>query len=70
MEDVGDVTGIGDVDVIAGVNDARKVVGGGHGSLLRRGPWGAVKGFGDREGKGGGYFRNEGRRAEEAVIRK
>ena len=42
MEYVGDVAGIDDVDVVAGVNYAGRVLGGGHGALLRRRPWGAV----------------------------
>jgi len=57
VEDVGSVAGIDDVDVAAGVDDVGKVLGGGQGALLRRRPWGAVKGFGDKGG--GNYFRNE-----------
>ena len=57
MEDVGRVAGIGDVDVCAGVNYVERVIGGGHGALLRRRPWGAVKRL--RRQGGGNYFRNE-----------
>ena len=68
MEDVGGVAGIDDAGVVAGVNDVGRVLGGGHGALLRRRPWGAVKGFGDR---GGGVISApRSRRAEEAGIRK
>ena len=68
MEDVGSVAGIDDVDVAAGVDDVGKVLGGGQGALLRRRPWGAVKGFGD---KGGGIISaTRSRRAGEAGIRK
>ena len=31
-----------DVDVAAGVNYVERALGGGHGALLRRRPWGAV----------------------------
>jgi len=43
VEDVGGVAGIDDVDVFAGVNDAGRVLGSGHGALRRRRPWSAVK---------------------------
>ena len=50
VEDVGGVAGIGDVDVTAGVGGVERVLGGGHGALLRWRPRGAVKGFSDRGG--------------------
>ena len=56
VEDVGGVAGIDDVDVAAGVNDVGKVLGGGHGALLRRRPWGAVK----RLRRQGGVFSQRG----------
>ena len=43
MEDVGGVAVIDHVDVTTGVNDLGRLLGGGHGALLRRRPWGAVK---------------------------
>ena len=42
VEDVGNVADIDDADVAAGVNDVERALGGGHGALLRRRPWGAV----------------------------
>ena len=43
MEGAGGAADGDDVDVIAGVNDAGRVLGAGHGSLRRRWPWGVVK---------------------------
>ena len=43
VENVDGVAGGDGVDVSAGVSDAGRVLGGGHGALLQRRPWGAVK---------------------------
>ena len=56
MKDVGGVAGFDDFNVVAGVNYVGRVLGGGHGALLRRRPWGAVKRL---RRQGGDYFRNE-----------
>ena len=48
--------GENDVDVLAGVNDAGSVLGGGHGFLRRRWPWSAVK----RLWRQGEFFPQQG----------
>ena len=62
--DVGGVAGIDDVDVIAGVSDVGRVLGGGHGALLRRRPWGAVK----RLRRQGELFPQRGAVAQERQV--